>query len=84
MLIRYIYFNPACTILDAFDDDGNGFVINPGSRHSYSCMAILLEVGVHKNLNYSKTQTGYSLPHWLAYWAVGEECASFGLRYRLT
>jgi hypothetical protein len=72
VLIRYIYFNPACKILDVFDDDGNGFVTNPGSRHSYSCAAIVLEVGVHKNLRYSNTEVSYSLPHRLAYWETGK------------
>jgi hypothetical protein len=71
VLIRTISIVTAGQHDRAFDQ-GHRFVTNPGSRHSRSCTAIVLEVGVHKNLRYSNTEVSYSLPHRLAYWEIGK------------
>jgi len=71
--LKYINVGRARTILEAFDDDASGFVtvqeVNNFTR------ARPLEVGTRKYSHYSRTGMGYSLSHWLAYWAIGKECA---------
>lgn len=81
--IKYINIGRAQNILEAFDDDTSGFVTTnevnnftrsrpAGWRCSLSLKYTILSIDL-----------GRSLPHWIAWWAIGIHTHTFEVR-RLT
>lgn len=70
--LEYINVNRARTILEAFDDDASGFVTIQEVNTFTRARPLDWRCVIFGESCCSKAKMTYSLPHWLAYWAIGK------------
>ncbi len=70
--LEYINLNRLQAITEAFDDDGSGFVtIAEVNQFTASCPDDWRYVTPIYAVYFESLRCQNSLPHWLAYWAIG-------------
>jgi hypothetical protein len=82
--LPFISVNYVRNILEAFDDDASGFVTVKEVIDFIRSRPLNWRLVPGKPYPVQPAHINYSLPHWLAYWAIGDHhylvgCSSFGL-----
>ena len=76
--LKYINIGRTRSILEAFDDDASGFVtVDEVNRFTRSRPLGWRCASVSQVHAVSSVHPDHSLPHWIAYWAIGNLLRAF-------